>query len=198
LETQQAKTDSAQIALVTRAADGDAEAFGQLVRAYQRRVVSIAYRLLGNAEDASDVSQDAFVRAFKNLDQLADASRFGPWLLRIVSNLSLNYRRSRATRAATSLDDGVEAVAEIRNPTTGLKLVTDGGDGGELPADLQAAIGQAMEQLPEQQRLTLILFSVEGVPQKEVAEILDCTVELVKWNVFQARKKLKGLLAEYV
>ncbi len=198
METQQAKTDSAQIALVTRAADGDAEAFGQLVRAYQRRVVSIAYRLLGNAEDASDVSQDAFVRAFKNLDQLADASRFGPWLLRIVSNLSLNYRRSRATRAATSLDDGVEAVAEIRNPTTGLKLVANGGDGGELPADLQAAIGQAMEQLPEQQRLTLILFSVEGVPQKEVAEILDCTVELVKWNVFQARKKLKGLLAEYV
>ncbi len=198
LETDQAKTESAQIALVTRAADGDAEAFGQLVRVYQRRAVSVAYRLLGNAEDASDVAQDAFVRAFKSLDQLADASRFGPWLMRIVSNLSLNYRRSRATRSATSLDDGVEAVAEIRNPTTGLKLVTDGGEAGGLPVELQSAISLAMEQLPEQQRLTLILFSVEGMPQKEVAEILECTVELVKWNVFQARKKLKDLLADYV
>lgn len=198
MKTQEAKTDSAQVELVTRAAGGDHEAFGQLVRTYQRRAVSLAYRLLGNAEDASDVAQDAFVRAFRSLDQLADASRFGPWLMRTVSNLSLNYRRSRATRAATSLDDTVQAVGDIRNPTTGLKLVGDAADARGLPAELQAAIGSAMEQLPEQQRLALILFSVEGVPQKEVAEILDCTVELVKWNVFQARKKLKDLLADYI
>jgi RNA polymerase sigma factor (sigma-70 family) len=112
--------------------------------------------------------------------------------------LSLNYRRSRATRAATSLDDGVEAVAEIRSPTTGLRLVGAAENGGGLSSELQAAICGAMEQLPEKQRLALILFSVEGVPQKEVAEILDCTVELVKWNVFQARKKLKDLLADYI
>lgn len=198
MKTQEAITDSSQVDLVSRATNGDSEAFGQLVRTYQRRAVSLAYRLLGNAEDAGDVAQDAFVRAFRSLDQLADASRFGPWLMRTVSNLSLNYRRSRATRAAKSLDDTVEAVAGIRNPTTGLKLVGEAAGVGGLPVELQAAIGRAMEQLPEKQRLALILFSVEGVPQKEVAEILDCTVQLVKWNVFQARKKLKDLLADYI
>lgn len=198
METRQAKTDCTQVELVRRATDGDREAFGRLVRIYQRRAVSLAYRLLGNSEDASDVAQDAFVRAYKSLNQLADASRFGPWLMRTVSNLSLNYRRMRATRASGSLDDGVEAVAELRNPATGMKLVGGVTHPGGQKAELQAAIGSAIEQLPEKQRLALILFSVEGVPQKEVAEILGCTVELVKWNVFQARKKLKGFLADYL
>ena len=73
-----------------------------------------------------------------------------------------------------------------------------GESGGLLPAELKQAISEAMEQLPEKQRLALILFSVEGLPQKEVAEVLDCSVELVKWNVFQARKKLRVLLKEHL
>ena len=84
-------------------------------------------------------------------------------------------------------------------PGSGRRLTVNAeADDGPLPAELERAIDAAMEQLPEKQRLTLILFSVEGLPQKEVAEILECSVELVKWNVFQARKKLKELLGDYV
>ena len=199
LHTEVATTPPADVALVQRARDGDSDAFAALVKRYQRRAVSVAYRLLGNIEDASDVSQDAFVRAFRHLSQLDDPSRFGAWLMRVVSNLALNYRRSRKLRMASPLDDVAAVSAEARSPS-GSKRVSLGSDedGGPLPAELHAAITEAMEQLPDKQRLALILFSVEGMPQKEVAEILECSIELVKWNVFQARRKLKEMLEPFI
>lgn len=188
-----------EVELVIQARQGSAEAFSDLVRLYQRRVVAVAYRLLNNAEDAGDVAQDAFVRAFRKLEQLDDPSRFGPWLMRMVTNLSLNFRRARSTRQAFSLDTDPDRPVEGTNPTTGREMSTTLDDGaGPLPAELQERIGEAINRLPEKQRLALILFSIEGMPQKEVADVLDCTVELVKWNVFQARKKLKEILADYL
>ncbi len=182
-----------------RAQGGDANAFADLVRLYQRRTVSVAYRLLGNLEDASDVSQDAFVRAYRCLEQLDDPSRFGPWLLRVVSNLALNYRRARKSKSAVPLDDALAGSAEVRRPANGLRLTEQRDEEkGALPEELRGEIGKALERLPDKQRLALVLFSVEGMPQKEVAEVLECSVELVKWNVFQARKKLKDWLHEYL
>jgi len=193
------ETRSMDALLVRRVRDGDTDAFGGLVRTYQRRAVSVAYRLLGNMEDAADVTQDAFVRAYRSLGQLDDPSRFGPWLMRVVSNLSLNYRRSRKGRAAVSLEDMESATAAARDPRDGQPLTAELEDEhGPWSQELQDAISAGMEQLPDQQRLALILFSVEGMPQKEVAEILECSVELVKWNVFQARKKLKEQLRTFL
>ncbi len=191
--------ESAERELVCQAQAGQQEAFGELVRRYQRRAVSVAYRLLGNVEDASDVSQDAFVRAYRNLSQLDDPSRFGAWLMRVVCNLSLNLRRSRASRATVPWDETLSSVSEARDRNTGRPLASPApSDEGPLPAELNAAISAALDELPEKQRLALVLFSVEGVPQKEVAAILECSIELVKWNVFQARKKLKDQLASFL
>ncbi len=199
MDTELEVTKSSEVDLVRRAQAGDAAAFGSLVRSHQRRAVSLAYRLLGNVADAADVSQDAFVRAYRNLAQLDDPARFGAWLMRVVSNLSLNYRRARASRSATSFDEAVELGAEIRRPTTRQRLSRESGDdGGTLPEELHDAVSRALERLPDKQRLALILFSVEGLPQKEVADILECSVELVKWNVFQARSKLKEMLEEHL
>ena len=192
-------TEPVEVEWVRRAQGGEVEAFAELVRAYQKRAVSLAYRLMGNSEDAKDVAQDAFVRAYRSLSQLEDATRFGPWFLRVVSNLSLNFRRSRKSRAAGSLEDGDAVALNVRRPGSGKTLATTIEDEeGPLSAELQSAITKAMEQLPNQQRLALVLFSVEGMPQQEVAEILGCTVELVKWNVFQARKKLREMLGEFL
>ncbi len=199
LDTERQASTSPETAVVTRAQGGDSEAFATLVREYQRRAVSVAYRLLGNLEDAKDASQDAFVRAYERLGQLDDPSRFGPWLLRIVSNQALNFRRARKSKAAASLDNGMTVPEQARRPGTGLRIT--GGSESEaeaLPAELQTAVTQAMERLPEKQRLALVLFSVEGMAQKQVAEVMECSVELVKWNVFQARKKLKEMLAEHI
>lgn len=193
-------TEGQDSALVRRAQAGDRASFAELVRRYQRRAVSVAFRLLGNAEDASDVSQDAFVRAYRHLSQLDDPSRFGAWLMRVVTNLALNFRKARKLRSAAELSDAIEASGEGRTPGSGRRVVrTDADDeSGPLPRELHAAVSRAMEALPEKQRLALILFSVEGMPQKDVAEILDCSLELVKWNVFAARRKLKELLGEYL
>jgi RNA polymerase sigma-70 factor, ECF subfamily len=177
--------------LARRAAAGDREAFDLLIRRYQRQAVAVAYRLLGNPQDALEVTQDAFIKGFTGIKTLQKPEAFGGWLMRIVSNLSLNYRRSRKSRSAMPLDD----------------LIEDGHPPGQDPTDpahlLQSremgrGLQRAMQQLPEKQRLAITLFTVEGMSQKQVADALDCSVEAVKWHVFQARKKLKELLKDYL
>ena len=199
MDTALQVADRPEVDWVRKAQAGNVDAFAHLVRLYQRRAVSLGYRILNNVEDARDVSQDAFVRAYRSLSQLEDPTRFGPWLLRTVSNLSLNLRRSRKSRPATSLEDAAMLSVDVRDPASGKAAVAGlEDDGGPITDELREGITSALERLPDKQRLALILFSVEGLPQREVAEILECSVELVKWNVFQARQKLKELLADFL
>ena len=116
--------------------------------------------------------------------------------MRILTNLSLNYRRGRrpslslfADEGNTILDDRAAGLSPgaRREPSAALQ-----------GAETHQLVTAAIEALPEQQRLALILFAIERLPQKQVSEILDCSVEMVKWNVFQARRKLKEVLAEHL
>ncbi len=181
---------------VRRTLGGDTAAYDRLIEGYQRRAVAVSYRLLGNIEDAMDVCQDAFLKAFRSLGTLQEPERFGAWLMRIVTNLSLNFRRGRrANLSLTTDDDG--ATMDERAASLSPHGRTSASDSLES-AETQQAVSAAIATLPEQQRLALVLFAVEGLPQKEVAEILQCSVEMVKWNVFQARKKLREALDEYL
>lgn len=179
---------------VAGALAGDLAAFDRLIVRYQRRAVAVSYRLLGNIQDAQDVSQNAFVKAFKALDSLNDPLRFGSWMMRIVSNLSLNYRRDRKRHAPLATSEGDVGVPES-------EIAASDGKAARRPSlaletrEYEAEIGRAMDALPEKQRLALVLFAIEGLSQKEVAEVMECSVEMVKWNVFQARKTLKDTLA---
>ena len=186
--------------LVGQVLGGRRKAFDELVGRYQRQAIAVSYRLLGNSHDAMEVTQDAFIKAFSSLATLQKPEAFGGWLMRIVSNLSLNYRRSRKTRQQLPLDDllgpqggetteahggGSEWMAAAADPVRGL-------EGRELGEKLKAALAQ----LPEKQRLALVMFTIDEMPQKQVAEALGCSVEAVKWHVFQGRKKLKELLKD--
>ncbi len=184
--------------LVFRVRSGQAGAFDELVRRYQRRASAVAYRLLNNRDDTMEVSQEAFLRAYDKLDTLDKPERFGPWLMRILSNLALNRRRSRSLRKMASLDaphrgaDG-DGRADWTDPPdanmpTPLAQV--------VGADMRELLARAIDALPEMQKQALIMFSLQKMPQKQVAEILDCSVEAVKWHVFTARKKLKDKLAD--
>jgi RNA polymerase sigma-70 factor (ECF subfamily) len=177
---------------------GRLEAFDRLIEKYQRRAMSVAYRLLGNVPDAADVCQDAFLKAFRSIGTLEDAARFGPWLMRIVSNLSLNFRRGRKSGATVSLDDVGDKIAELGGIAGAVRPAGSTSTADPAATELRAAIRKAIDALPEKQRVALVLFSIEGMPQKDVAAIMDCSVELVKWNVFQARKQLRQALAEYL
>lgn len=180
------------------AVDGDQAAFDGLVKKYQRQSVAVAYRLIGDSHAAWDVAQEAFVRAYRGLASLEDRRRFGPWLMRIVSNLALNYRRSRKTASAASLDPALEGPEGFRRASDEGSFASPAPDEGADAADLAEAIKSAMDRLSEKQRLALTLFSIEGMSQKEVAEIMDCSIELVKWNVFQARKNMRKMLANFM
>jgi RNA polymerase sigma-70 factor (ECF subfamily) len=188
--------------LVRQTLSGNRKAYDELIRRYQRQAVAVSYRLLGNTNDALEVTQDAFLKSFTSLSTLQKPEAFGGWLMRIVSNLSLNYRRSRKTRQSVPLAEvlgpqgseqsdahggGSEWMARSGDPVRGL-------EGRELGQKLM----QALAQLPEKQRLAIVMFTIDEMPQKDVAEALECSVEAVKWHVFQGRKKLKELLKEHL
>ena len=181
---------------VLRAAGGERSAFDELIRRHQRQAVAVSYRLLGNMDDALEVVQEAFLKAYGGLGLLQNPAAFGGWLLRIVSNLSLNARRSRKSRSNLSFSDlgsdgdagaGVEGEAKFADPAHRIGSL-------ELGEQLHAAL----QRLPEKQRAALVLFTVEQMPQKDVAELLQCSVEAVKWHVFQGRKKLRELLKDHL
>lgn len=186
--------------LVQRCISGERAAFDQLIARYQRQAVAVSYRLLGNSQDALEVTQDSFLKAFSSLGTLQKPEAFGGWLMRIVSNLSLNYRRSRKLRTQLPLDDCL-------GPTE--SQAVDGGGSEWMARDddpvhrlesqeMGARLKQALDQLPEKQRLAIVMFTIEELPQKQVAQALGCSVEAVKWHVFQGRKRLKELMKEYL
>jgi RNA polymerase sigma-70 factor (ECF subfamily) len=182
--------------LVRASLDGQVDAFNTLVERYQRKAASLAYRFLNNREDAMEVTQDAFLKAYDKLRTLDRPERFRSWLLRVVSNLALNRRRRRALRKTTSLDAGPgdERSIEATLPDEHVAMPEQTASAGEL----NSRIERALAQLPDKQRQALVLFSIEKMPQKEVAKVLECSVEAVKWNVFAARKKLKDELSDYL
>jgi RNA polymerase sigma-70 factor (ECF subfamily) len=186
--------------LVAQVLAGRREAFDVLIRKYQRQAVAVSYRLLGNTHDALEVSQDAFLKAFASLATLQKPEAFGGWLMRIVSNLSLNFRRGRKMRSQLPLDD-------LLGPSDGQQSDSAGGssewaarDGDPVhqleSREMGRKLKEALAQLPERQRLAIVMFTIEELPQKQVAEALQCSVEAVKWHVFQGRKKLRELMKD--
>jgi RNA polymerase sigma-70 factor (ECF subfamily) len=173
--------------LVRQTRNGDRSAFNELFVRYQRPAVAVAYRLLGNVHDAMEVTQDAFLKAFTNLPMLQQAEAFGGWLMRIVSNLSLNFRRSRKTRNALALDDLPASTQST--PADPFRRIES--------TEMGRVLCDALKHLSERQRTAIILFTIERLPQKQVAQILGCSVEAVKWHVFQGRKKLREILDDY-
>lgn len=182
--------------LVEQTLAGRREAFDELVRRYQRAAVRVSYRFLNSANDAAEVTQEAFLKAYTGLESLEEPEAFRGWLMRIVSNLSLNYRRGRKIRAVLPLNGSPSSEADAGSfDLPGLAI-----DPMHTLAskEMGQRLQEALAQLPENQRMAILLFTVEQMPQKQVAKILNCSVELVKWHVFQGRKKLRELLKEYI
>jgi RNA polymerase sigma-70 factor, ECF subfamily len=177
--------------LVTAAREGDAEAFGLLVRRHQRRVYRLAVHLLKSGAEAEDVTQDTFVRAYGALDRFDGRSEPFTWIYRICVNLSLNALRSRKTRRASSPDDPrVES------------LLVDNHAGGGSPqrstADKQLgrALVEGIDELSDTLRTTLVLVCIDGLSHAEAGEVLGCPEGTVAWRVHEARRKLRGMLSE--
>ena len=150
--------------LVERVLAGKREAFDDLIRRYQRQAVAVSYRLLGNTNDALEVVQDSFLKAFSNLATLQKPEAFGGWLMRIVSNLSLNYRRSRKTRRAQlPLDDLLGATEAGQSDSAGGSdwMAQSGDPVRRLESEeMGRRLHKALQELPEKQRMAIVLFAI--------------------------------------
>ena len=170
--------------IIDRCLAGDEGAFDLLVRKYQRDVYRLAYRITRNGEDARDLAQDAFVQAFRSLRAFQRKSSFYTWLYRITANLCLNFRK-----AASRIDPGEvdERVPDAREDALD-RLAREERD---------RAVADAIATLPPQQRATLTLRVHNGLPHKEIAEILECSEGTAKANYFHAVRGLQARLARF-
>jgi RNA polymerase sigma-70 factor (ECF subfamily) len=168
--------------LVEACRDGHKEAFDVIVERHRRSVYQVCYRFLGNHEDASDLSQEVFVRAWRGLKAFKGQSRLSTWLYRIAVNACLN--RVSQTKPDTQALESEEFVdTRTEDPRALL-----------LRAERAAAVRRAITQLPDKQRATLILRAYHELPHQEIAEILGSSVGATKANFFHALANLKKIL----
>ena len=175
---------------IIEAQQGDLAAFNQLVMAYQGTAYNVAYRVVGDGDAAADACQDAFLKAYKALSQYRGGS-FKSWLMRIVTNTCYDQIRYQSRRPANSLED----MAENSGPEQ-VKLV----NGSERPeervlrSELQDLLQLAISQLPEDQRMVLVLNDVQGFSYQEIAEVIDQPLGTVKSRLSRARNGLRDCL----
>ncbi|MCX6895233.1 MAG: sigma-70 family RNA polymerase sigma factor [Verrucomicrobia bacterium] len=182
--------------LVKRARRGDLGAYDELVRRYQERVYATVYHMTSNHEDANDLAQEAFIKAFQALKSFKGGSSFYTWVYRIAVNKTLNFLKSRKNRSHFSLND-VDFNAE-NNPDL-VALISEKTPRREAGlTELQEKLNEAMQQLSEQHRLVVTLHDVQGLPHEEIAKIMDCNVGTVRSRLFYARQQLQGFLADYL
>lgn len=179
--------------LFEAARQGDAEAFGVLVRRHQKRIFRLAVHMLKDPAEAEDVTQDTFVRAYGALARFDGRSEPFTWIYRIAVNLSLNAIRSRnSRRAGPAADDPrIEGQLVDRNATSGDPA------GSASDRQLAAALLDGIDSLSETLRTTLILVAVEGLSHGQAAEILGCPEGTIAWRVHETRRKLRLHLNEH-
>jgi RNA polymerase sigma-70 factor (ECF subfamily) len=173
-----------------RARHGDREAFGRLVRRHQRRVYAAALHILGNHSDADDATQEAFIRAFRGLATFDGRADFFTWLYRITVNTSLNGLRSDKRGYALHLRSNAEAQHVGGRPEALGQIAQNPAQQAQQTADV-ARVLQAVGELSPSLRVTLVLATIEELPHKQIAEILEIPEGTVAWRVNEARRLLK-------
>ena len=177
--------------LVRKAQDDDERAFGELVHRYEAKVYSLALKMLRNPEDAEDVLQDTFLRAYRGIKSFQGNSTISTWIYRITANSAL-MRLRRKQLPTVSIDDADEREAPIN--------IADWAPGPAeqlLTKETQQAMNDAVESLPPEFRQVFVLRDVEEMSNSEVAEILDLSVAAVKSRLHRARLKVRDRLATY-
>lgn len=172
----------AELAALAQA--GDREAFGELVARYAGQARRVARAVLGDPVEADDAAQDGFLAALRHLGRYDPTRPFGPWLIRIVANAAADRRRRRRVRQTDPIPMGLAGT----DPRP------------DIAADrsaLRKALEDALAELPERQRLAVVLFDAEGYAHREIAELLGVPEGTVRSDVFHARRALRAALASW-
>src|SRR3954464_11840439 len=195
IESKVAEPQTEELVLVDAARQGDVGAFEQLVKRYDRNVFRIAQHITQNREDAEDVVQDAFLKAYSNLGQFQGQSKFYTWLVRIAVNEALMKLRKRRPERMVSLDEDVKT-EEDSLP----REVADWSPNPEqqyTQAELRDILGKTIQGLPAGFRTVFVLRDVEGLSTEETAEALELSIPAVKSRLLRARLQLRERLGRY-
>ena len=175
--------------LVRQTLCGHTSAYNGLVMRYQRQVYNLAYRMLGNAEDAGDLVQETFLRAYGALASFRQDASFLTWLYKIASNLCIDQLRSRKARSALSLDveleEGREPAADSRSCSPEELAIRD---------SVQEVVQRAISNLPEKYRVVVVMRHLQDMSVEEIANVLGMPTGTVKTHLFRAREMLRGRL----
>ena len=181
--------------LVRKARHGDLKAYDELVQRYQQRIYATIYHMTANHEDANDLAQDSFIKAFQALKSFKGGSTFYTWLYRIAVNKTINFLKQRKNKHHFSLNDldfqtennpDLVALISHKTPLREVGLT-----------ELQKKLNEALLKLSEPHRMVVVLHDVQGQSHEEIAEIMDCNIGTVRSRLFYARQQLQGYLTEY-
>lgn len=182
--------ESSDASLVDMCQDGDSSAFDELVRRYKDRIYNVAYRFLGNREDALDLSQEVFVRAYRGVDGFRGKSNVFTWLYSIAANLSRNYLRDASRKGrnmSVSLDGRTAMEAHASETPRALA------EAHELDEVLQ----QCLDELPEHYKIAFVLRTFDDLSYEEIATALKCPKGTVKSRISEARRRLRDRLLAF-
>ncbi len=174
--------------LVERAQQGDKQAFGLLVSKYQRKLIRLLSRMIRDPAEVEDVTQEAFIKAYRALPSFRGDSAFYTWLYRIGINTAKNYLMSHGRRAPTTSDilsedaEGFEEADLLRDIDTPERLL--------LSKQIGETVNSAMEALPEELRTAIVLREIEGLSYEEIAAAMDCPIGTVRSRIFRAREAI--------
>ncbi len=187
----------ADLEIVRRVQAGDVAAFDRIVERYRERVFGILYNLTSNREDAADLTQEAFIKAFQSIHRFSGQASFFTWLYRIAVNSTLSHLRKARIRSFFSLEriDSDEPVAkeiiEALTDTTGVERDT-------YVRELQEKLNDALQKLSIKHRTVVTLFEIDGLSHQEIADVMDCSVGTVRSRLHYAKQLLQSELQPYL
>jgi RNA polymerase sigma-70 factor (ECF subfamily) len=182
--------------LVKQAREGDLSAYDELIKRYQERIYATIYHMTSNHEDANDLAQESFIKAYSALKSFKGGSSFYTWLYRIAVNKTINFLKQRKNKYHLSLND-IDFNAE-HDPDL-MALISDRTPQRDIGlSELQKKLNEALLKLSEPHRMVVVLHDVQGQSHEEIAEIMDCNIGTVRSRLFYARQQLQGYLAEYI
>jgi RNA polymerase sigma-70 factor (ECF subfamily) len=175
--------------LVARSMGGDLDSFNQLVLRWERPIYALAYRVIGREEDARDVAQETFLRAFRALAGFKGQAKFSSWLYRITLNLCRDWIRRERRAPVAQAPEGVDLleIAASAEPTETVEDLVS-------RRELGRAVAKAMATLPDEQRTAIVLKEYHGLTFQEIADLLDCPLSTVKTRLYQGLTVLRRQL----
>jgi RNA polymerase sigma-70 factor (ECF subfamily) len=189
-----APTEEAE--LVRRARNGGLQAYDELVKRYQERIYATIYHMTSNHEDANDLAQESFIKAFQALKSFKGDSSFYTWLYRISVNKTINFLKQRKKRTHMSLND-LDFNAE-HDPDL-MALISDNTPRRAAGlTELQEKLNAALMRLSEPHRLVIVLHDVQGQSHEEIAKVMDCNIGTVRSRLFYARQQMQSYLTDYL